>query len=238
MKIWIPKIEKGKNRLRHASAWGLAALLVFAGVSYLIPEIASSRRVFRTADAVPKSPVAVVLGTSEFLADGRKNAFFTARMAAAAELYGKGKADCILVSGDNSAEEYNETRAMQLALMDLGIPPERIFLDYAGFRTLDSVVRAVSVFGQKRFVIVTQAFQADRALLIARSVGADAVAYAASDPGFLSAPMTYLREIPARALAFYDVLLAKTGAKYLGVPVRIETDPSVRPVPEKVCYPR
>jgi SanA protein len=71
------------------------------------------------------------------------------------------------------------------------------------------------VFGQKRFTVVTQSFQSDRALLLAASAGADAVAYAADAPGFFVAPGTYFREIFARPLALYDLFLGKTYPKYL-----------------------
>lgn len=206
--------------------------------SYVSVEIAAWGRTYSSVGSVPKNAVGLVLGTSKRTSEGGTNAYFSARMSAAAELYRQGKADCLLVSGDNATADYNEIRDMQLSLMELGVPPERIYGDYAGFRTLDSVLRAKRVFGLSHFTVVTQESHAERALFVARSEGIDAVAYLAPGPSFWSAPVAVLREFPARILAFYDVVLARVGPKFLGDPVRIETDASVRPVPEKICYPR
>jgi SanA protein len=225
-------------KVRRAALMALAALFLALVFAYLLPKAFAFGKIYRSAGEVPKNSVGLVLGTSPYLADGRKNAFFEFRMSAAAELYRAGKVDCLLVSGDNGDVRYNESAAMQAALMKLGVPPERIVPDFAGFRTLDSVYRAAKIFGQNRFTVITQAFQADRALFFARAVSADAVAYAAPEPPFSSAPVTYLREIPARVLALYDVFVAGSGPRFLGDEVKIETDSSVRPVPAKVCYPR
>lgn len=215
-----------------------AAFVAVFAISYVAVEIASWGRTYDSVDSVPKNTVGLVLGTAKRAPDGGVNVYFAYRMAAAAELYAKGRVDCLLVSGDNASSDYNEIRDMQLSLMELGVPPERIHGDYAGFRTLDSIIRANRVFGLSRFTVVTQEAHAERALFVARLDGIEAVAFVAKSPSFLAAPMAVLREFPARILAFYDVVLGRVGPKFLGNPVRIETDPSVRPVPEKVCYPR
>ena len=67
-----------------------------------------------------------------------------------------GKINYILISGDNRKEDYNEPEEMKKALIQKGIPEKFIYLDYAGFRTLDSVVRAKEVFGQNRLTIISQ----------------------------------------------------------------------------------
>lgn len=227
-------------RFPSKKAVGLVLLAgyVFVLVSYLSVEWAASGRTYSDADEVPKNSVGVVLGTSSKLPDGTSNAYFALRMTAAAELYKKKRVDCLLVSGDNATANYNEIKTMQLALMEKGVPPERIYGDYAGFRTLDSMVRAKEVFGLSRFTVVSQESHAKRAVFLARLSGADAIAYEAVTPPFSAAALPILREIPARALAFYDAVLAGVGPKFLGDSVRIETDPSVRPVPDKVCFPR
>lgn len=131
---------------RKAAFWFCALSAGFFAVSYLAVEIAAYDRTYDDVAAVPKNSVGLVLGTSSKLADGRGNAYFALRMTAASQLYKEKRVDCLLVSGDNAAANYNEIKSMQLALMEKGVPPERIFGDYAGFRTLDSVVRAKEVF--------------------------------------------------------------------------------------------
>ena len=123
-------------------------------------------------DAVPYNRVALVLGTSKYLIGGSPNHYFKYRIKAAAELYNNGKVDYILVSGDNATVQYNEPRQMRRALIQAGIPASAIYSDYAGFRTLDSIVRAKEVFGQARFTVVSQAFHNERAIFIARHFGA------------------------------------------------------------------
>ena len=118
-------------------------------------------------DAVPYNRVALVLGTSKYLIGGSPNHYFKYRIKAAAELYNNGKVDYILVSGDNATVQYNEPRQMRRALIQAGIPAKAIYSDYAGFRTLDSIVRAKEVFGQARFTVVSQAFHNERAIFIA-----------------------------------------------------------------------
>ena len=91
-------------------------------------------------------------------------------------LYERGKIHHILVSGDNSTAAYNEPEAMRKSLVKAGIPERDITLDYAGFRTLDSVVRASEVFGQgSGFTIISQPFHVERALFIARANHIDAI---------------------------------------------------------------
>lgn len=104
------------------------------------------------------------------------NVFFSTRIEAAKTLYERGKIKHILVSGDNSTAAYNEPESMRKALLKAGIPKEDITLDYAGFRTLDSVVRANVIFGQENgFTIISQPFHVERALFLARANGIDAI---------------------------------------------------------------
>ena len=115
---------------------------------------------------------------------------------------------------------------MQKDLMALGVPAEFITLDYAGFRTLDSVVRAKEVFGLDKVLVVSQGFHAARAIFLARQFGIDAKGFAAEDPprsGFLR---VRTREVLARAAAILDVLTGQ-GPRFLGKPetVRLRDDP-------------
>ncbi len=153
---------------RKAAFWFCTLSIGFFAVSYLAVEIAAYGRTYDGVASVPKNSVGLVLGTSSKLADGTGNAYFALRMSAASQLYKEKKVDCLLVSGDNATANYNEIKSMQLALMEKGVPPERIFGDYAGFRTLDSVVRAKEVFGLSKFTVVSQESHAKRAVFLAR----------------------------------------------------------------------
>jgi SanA protein len=181
--------------------------------------VGAATRVYTDPAAVPHHKVALVLGTSPTVA-GRANLFYTARLAAAAELYHAGAVDGLLVSGDNGSHDYDEPTAMREGLVALGVPAEHVTCDFAGFRTLDSVVRAKHVFGLDAFVVVSQPFHAERAVFLARAHGIDAVAFGAADPYLKAWVKARARETAARTLAVFDVL-AGTRPKFLGEPVEV-----------------
>jgi SanA protein len=157
-----------------------------------------------------------VLGTSSRLANGTPNAFFDHRMQAAADLYRLGKINHIIVSGDNRTRFYNEPIEMKRALLKLGVPDSAITLDYAGLRTLDSVIRSKEIFGQDHITIITQPFHSYRALFISHYFNIDAIALVAKDPEQQPSPKVYLREYLARAKAILDLYILKTSPRHLG----------------------
>ncbi|QXC30974.1 YdcF family protein [Aeromonas sp. FDAARGOS 1409] len=172
-------------------------------------------------NAVPYNRVALVLGTSKYLIGGSPNHYFKYRIKAAAELYNNGKVDYILVSGDNATVQYNEPRQMRRALIQAGIPASAIYSDYAGFRTLDSIVRAKEVFGQARFTVVSQAFHNERAIFIARHFGIEAIGFNALDPSAYQGIRTRVREVFARLMGLLDLYVLDKGPKFLGEPIVI-----------------
>lgn len=178
-------------------------------------------RTFSDTDSVPLRNVGLVLGTVPKV-DGRSNLFFTGRIQAAADLWHARKVTFLLVSGDNSRNGYDEPSEMKAALIAKGVPADRIYCDYAGLRTLDSVLRARAIFGQDDFTIISQAFHNRRALYIARRRGIpEAIAYDAPGVSTASAPLVYARELFARVMAVLDVEFLKTKPKHLGPEVRI-----------------
>lgn len=158
-------------------------------------------------DSVLAREYGLLLGTSKTLRNGRPNLYFRYRIDAAVELHRAGKIKKILVSGDNGQLDYNEPADMRAALVDAGIPPEDIIADYAGFRTLDSVLRARNCFNLKEFVVISQKFHCERAVYIAHAHGIDAVGFAARDVPLSSRIRRHLREPAARFAAWIDILL-------------------------------
>lgn len=177
--------------------------------------------VFDDVEKIPQNKVGLILGTSKKIQNGQLNLYFKYRIKAAAELYHAGKVQYLLVSGDNSLKEYNEPMDMRKALIAQGIPDSVIVLDYAGFRTLDSVVRSQKVFGQKKITIISQAFHNKRALYIARKKGIEAIAYNAQDVSFTSGLKVQIREKMARVKVLLDLYLLNTQPKFLGDKIAI-----------------
>ena len=165
---------------------------------------------------LPVTEVALVLGCSRSLGDGRKNLFFERRIAAAAELYRTGQVGYLLVSGDNSRPDYDEPSDMRSALVAAGVPASRIVRDYAGFRTLDSVVRAKQVFGLDELIVVSQRFHNERAVYLARAHGIRAFGYDARDVGGAEGLRVKLREVVSRLAAVLDVRVLHSTPRFGG----------------------
>ncbi len=193
----------------------LCALLLVAVLNLWVVQSTKSR-VYTRTENIPPYPVGLVPGTSHRLSSGSPNTYFHERMDAAAALYQAGKVKHLIVSGDNRSRYYNEPLEMKKALLARNVPASAITLDYAGLRTLDSIVRSKKVFGQQRLVIITQPFHAYRALFICRFEGIDAVALAAGQEKW---NWVAWREYLARAMAVFDLYIFKTQPRYLGEPV-------------------
>lgn len=177
---------------------------------------------------LPNNDVGLVLGTSPYTRDGQPNPQFRGRVDAAAQLYQLGKIKHLIVSGANPDASYNEPRAMWQALVKLGVPADAITMDFAGFRTFDSVARAQAVFGLWRVTIITQCYHAYRAVFIAKKLRMAPVAYCApgeNDVGPFS--RTMLREILARVKAVLDIYVLDTVPKFLGQQQPITPSPPV-----------
>ncbi len=178
-------------------------------------------KIYSSAEEIPENKVGLILGTSKYLRDGGSNLYYQNRIKAAVELYRKGKITIILISGDNRTHQYNEPVTMRKDLIAAGIPIDKIVLDYAGFRTFDSVIRSYKVFGQKSITIISQQFQNERAIFIANYKNLDAVAYNASDIPMSSGFWVQLRERFARVKMFMDLLFG-ADPYFLGEPVKID----------------
>ena len=179
---------------------------------------------FSDIDSLPSNKVGIILGTSKYSRTGGFNDHYRLRINAAYKLFMTGKIDYILISGDNATPYYNEPNTIRNDLLRLGVPAERIYRDYAGFRTLDSVIRAIDVFKLNEFTIISQAYHNKRALFIARSRGANAVAFNAGD-GNKTDLTNRTREFLAKALAVLEIHWFNTEPKYLGPAIKIGVTP-------------
>ncbi len=201
--------------------WVWPAVLAVAGLGFVFGcewwvGRSAEGRCFDAVEGVPEAPVAVVLGTSARIADGRANLFFLPRMEAAAALFKAGKVEALIVSGDNGTQGYDEPTDMKRVLMQMGVPAEKVVCDYAGFRTLDSVVRAKEVFGQQRMIFVSQRFHNARAIYLAQAFGIEAYGMDAKDVPVALSVKTFLREKLACVKAVLDVNVLGTQPRFLG----------------------
>lgn len=205
------------------------AIIIFTGIAAVgsifyadaVVEQSAEGKVYTSVQNIPEKKVALLLGTNKYTMSGRENLFYIYRVQAIEDLYKAGKIEFVLISGDNGREEYNEPEQMRDDLITEGIPEENIYLDYAGFRTWDSIIRANKVFLENDFIIVSQEFHNKRALYIAKKNDIDAIAFNATDVPVARSPRIWLRERLARVKLLLDVLF-NTDPRFLGETITIE----------------
>lgn len=183
-------------------------------------EITTNKSVYYDLYKMPHNKVGLLLGTSKYLGSGQPNQYFKNRIKATVELFNARKIDYIVISGDNSKKYYNEPFDMKNELIKCGIPDSLIYLDYAGFRTYDSVIRLNKIFGQSQFTIISQEFQNKRAIYISNYLNFKAVGYNAEDIDKYYGFKTQVREKFARVKVFIDLLVDKE-PKFLGPKIEI-----------------
>lgn len=189
----------------------------------VIVEFDTRGKTYASTASIPKNKVGLVLGTSKHSRKGGINYYYKHRISATVKLYNAGKIEFILISGDNSSKGYDEPTDFKNDLIANGIPADRIFLDYAGFRTLDSVVRAKEVFGQNRLTVISQEFHNERAIFLANRKGIEAVGFNAKDV-IVNSKFRHkmkIRESLARTKAVVDIIFG-VQPKFLGDKIEIK----------------
>lgn len=170
--------------------------------------------IYDNINHLPFRQVGVVLGTSKYYVGGDYNQYYFYRIQGAVNAYNSGRVKYLLLSGDNAHQSYNEPKTMRRDLIQAGVNPADIVLDYAGFRTLDSIVRTRKVFDTNDFTIITQRFHCERALFIALSQGIQAQCYTVPSPNNIL--IIRLREVGARLATLADLYLFKREPRFLG----------------------
>ncbi|MBV6627573.1 MAG: YdcF family protein [Rivularia sp. (in: Bacteria)] len=156
----------------------LSAVITPLALHFYVKTVTSSRR-HNNPNQIPSQRVAIVLGAGIY--NNRPSPMLADRISAAAKLYKLGKVQKLLMSGDNSSEDYDEVTVMKRYAMELGIPQKDITLDYAGFKTYQSCYRANAIFGVNQAVVVTQNFHLPRAVYLCQQLGVDAVGLGTPD---------------------------------------------------------
>lgn len=204
------------------------ALAVVMGVAIMLPLFCYWIVTFNTCDriydevkSVPYNEVGMLLGTGPTTITGDPNPYFYYRLDAAEELYKNGKIKFVLISGDNDQKGYSEPDMMKQQLVARGIPADVIYLDNAGFRTLDSIIRSKRVFGQNSMTVISQRFHNERSIQLGDWQNMNLIAYNAKETSSkLHVIRAHIREGFARVKLFLDILFNKQ-PKQLEAPIRI-----------------
>lgn len=213
----------GQMLRRWLLTGGLTALALVALINNWVVNN-SEAYVYDNWALLPDNEVGLVLGTSSYTRGGEANPQFYSRIQAAVQLYQLGKVKRLIVSGANPDSSYNEPKLMRRELLKAGIPSEAIQMDFAGFRTFDSIARAQAVFGLDRFTVITQTYHAYRAVFIAKKLHLGVAAYAV--PGESPGPLSRnkLREMFARVKAVLDIYVLLTEPKVSNEPQKPDSD--------------
>jgi SanA protein len=209
-----------KKIIKIAAAVFIFVLIVIIVCNILVSN-STKNFVYDNPKNIPYNEVGLLLGTSKFLKNGRINEYWKNRIDATFELYKLKKIKFVIISGDNGKSTYDEPTDMKKELVKLGIPASAIFLDYAGFRTFDSMIRAQKIFSQQSFTVISQRFHNERAIYIGQHYGIKAIGYNAKDVAANKGFKTNLREIFARVKLFIDFVIDKQ-PKFLGEKVEIK----------------
>ncbi|WP_078598896.1 SanA/YdcF family protein [Streptomyces davaonensis] len=204
----IPRTRTGQRRLVQA--------LMAACVLALLPSawmFVSTDDRLRTVTDAPRTDVAVVFGAG--LWQGEPSPYLAHRLDAAAELYRAGRVKVVLVTGDNSREDYDEPDAMRTYLTRHGVPDARIVSDYAGFDTWDSCVRAKKIFGVDEAVLISQGFHIRRAVALCEAAGVTSYGVGVDDVHDATWYYGGTREILAAGKAALDAVF-KPDPHFLG----------------------
>ena len=177
-------------------------------------------KLYSNVDSIPFNKVGLLLGTSKYAAGERDNPFYDYRIDAAAKLIQSGKIKYLIISGDNGRKDYNEPASMRADLINHGIDSSIIYLDYAGFRTFDSMLRLKIIFGQDSVTVISQPFHNERAIYIASREGINAIGFNANNVSRRVGFITSVREKLARVKVFVDFLF-NTKPKFLGNSITI-----------------
>ena len=205
---------RSRRWFRRLAGLLLIAVQVALGMTcyaYFTATWASRGRLFTEVSDLPTTKVGMVFGTTDRMSSGRENLYFRYRMDAAVRVWKSGKIKTLILSGDYDSDPYyNEPEKMKQALVERGIPADRIVCDPKGLRTLDSVVRAKEIFGTTSILMISQRFQNERAIYLAKANGMDAYGFNSQDVETKAGMKTKIREVPARVKMWLDVNILKT----------------------------
>ncbi len=199
----------------------LALLIAVFAVNAVI--VRSTEQRIHAYDPVPELEEAdciLILGAG-VKPNGEPSDMLRDRLKVGLLLYEAGAAPRILISGDNSREEYNEPATMERYLLENGVPEEAIVSDYAGFSTYESLYRARDIFCAEKIIIVTQEYHLHRSLYVAEKLGLDAVGVSADVRSYRGQSYRDLREIAARNKDFLFTLFMPEPT-YLGEKIPIK----------------
>jgi SanA protein len=212
-------------RLKKLTLWLLIFAAGFTAILYAVDRFVQIRGAgyIVPQDSCPHFQAAIVLGAYAS-PEGWLCPMLADRVKTAVELYKNQRVQKIIMSGDHGRIDYDEVNQMRKYAENLGVPPEDIFMDHAGFSTFDSMYRARQIFMVDTAVVVTQSYHLPRAVYAARALGIEAAGVSADRQLYAGYKYYTLREIPARLKIFAQIHLLHAKPRFLGEVIPVTGD--------------
>lgn len=189
--------------------------------AYDTPEDTATRE--EVEDLISISPECILVLGASVTSDGVPSPILQDRLDTAIDLYNKGVAPKLLLSGDNGQMVYNEVKAMQNYALEAGVDENDIYLDHAGFSTYESIYRAKYIFKVDSMIVVTQTYHLYRSLYGCRRMGITAMGAAADQYTYAGQEKREIREVLARDKDFVKWIF-KPQPTFLGDAVPISAE--------------
>lgn len=189
--------------------------------AYDTPEDTATRE--EVEDLISISPECILVLGASVTSDGVPSPILQDRLDTAIDLYNKGVAPKLLLSGDNGQMVYNEVKAMQNYALEAGVDENDIYLDHAGFSTYESIYRAKYIFKVDSMIVVTQTYHLYRSLYGCRRMGITAMGAAADQYTYAGQEKREVREVLARDKDFVKWIF-KPQPTFLGDAVPISAE--------------
>lgn len=211
-----------KNLFRFLSCMILLAIILVLSINFYVKSSTSSA--IYTSDSVPVGnyDCILILGCG-VLSTGEPTAMLTDRLLCGIELYQKGIAPKIIVSGDHGTVDYDEVNTMKNFCIAHGVPDSDIFMDHAGFSTYESLYRARDIFQANNIIIVSQKYHLYRAVYLAQALALDAVGVSSDLRSYRGQVYREFREILARNKDFVYAIF-KPLPTFLGDTIPVNGD--------------
>ena len=197
----------------------LMIILIIAIINLYIIIITKNK--IKKPDIINDNDFDCILVLGAGIRNNRPSPMLEDRLKTAIELYNKGLAPKILVSGDHQNYDYDEVNIMKNYLKENGIPSSDIFMDHAGISTYDSVYRTKKIFKANKVIIVTQKYHLYRSLYIAKSLNVTSIGVSASKREYYGQTKRDIREIAARIKDFFKCII-RPEPTYLGESISIK----------------
>ena len=204
--LFVPRLARWGRRWIAAVVVGYAVLSTQAGAGLLTRTLTSGYRPIQSADEARGAQAIVVLGggSNNLRAYGRQLSTVTMdaglRVLEAARLFDLLKGPLVIASGgitELAAGAAPEAAALQRALIEAGVPADRILLESESKNTRDEVLiikRMLADRGVSGFVLVTSPLHMRRSMLAFQQQGLHPIASPAplvperADAGSMLAP--------------------------------------------------